>query len=115
MQSFNIVADQNSHSENPFFISPDGNSTNGNLHIQSLSNSVTESRGNPISGILLDIDGQSRAVTPDIGADEGTFASLIISYTRLDGTISLSNRTLGNVSITSSNGVNTSMGTKPRV
>ena len=115
MQSFNIVADQNSHSENPFFISPDGNSTNGDLHIQSLSNSVTESRGNPINGILLDIDGQSRAATPDIGADEGTFASLIISYTRLDGTISLSNRTLGNVSITSSNGVNTSMGTKPRV
>lgn len=115
MQSFNIVADQNSHSENPFFISPDGNSTNGDLHIQPLSNSVTESRGNPINGILLDIDGQSRAVTPDIGADEGIFASLIISYTRLDGTISLSNRTFSNVSITSSNGVNTSSGTKPRV
>ena len=56
-----------------------------------------------------------RSTTPDIGADEGTFASVVISYTRLDATISLSNRTLSNVSITSSNGINTSPGTKPRV
>ncbi len=111
----NRFVDQNSHAENPFFILPEGSGISGDLHIQSMSNSVTEGRGDPITGVLLDIDAQSRGVMPDIGADEGTFASLIITYTRLDGTTSLSNRTFGSVSITSSNGVNTSPGTKPRL
>ena len=113
--SLNRIVDQNSYAENPFFILPEGSSSSGNLHIQSMSNSVVEGRGNSSTGVTLDIDGQSRGAVPDIGADEGMFASPVITYERLDGTISLSNRTLSNVTITSSDGVNTSPGTKPRV
>ena len=111
----NRIVDQNSYAEIPFFIAPDGSSNTGNLHIQSMSGSVVEGRGNTSTGVTMDIDGQSRGAIPDIGADEGSFASPVISYTRLDGTISLSNRTFSNVSIVSSDGVNTSPGTKPRV
>jgi hypothetical protein len=115
MQSNSIIADQSSYSRIPFFVSPDGNSATGDLHIQPGNSSGVESRGNPMTGVVLDIDGQVRSVTPDIGADEGTFASLNITYARLDGTISMANRPLSNVSITSLNGVNTSPGTRPRV
>ena len=111
----NRFVDQNSYSKNPFFISPNGTSSNGDLHIMANSNSITESRGNPAVAPAIDIDGQTRSNPPDIGADEGVFASVIINYIRLDGTISLNNRTLSNVSITSTNGVNTSPGTRPRV
>lgn len=115
LQSTNLVTDQNSYSKNPFFISPEGSGSGGDLHILSNSNSIVESRGNAAFGPAVDIDGQVKNTPSDIGADEGIFGSVIISYSRLDATPSLANRTFSNVSVTSFNGVDVAPGTKPRV
>ncbi|HEY3387310.1 MAG TPA: hypothetical protein VGK46_12415 [Saprospiraceae bacterium] len=114
-QALNLNVDQLSDSENPFFIQPEGNADNGDLHIQVDKNSDVESKGTPIAGVLTDFDGDPRNNPPDVGADEGSFSSPIILYAPLAATTSLSNRTLSNVSITPSGAVNTSPGTKPRV
>jgi len=113
--TLNRFVDQNSYAENPHFSMAAGSSSTGDLHILPGKNSIAEARGNPLTEIVLDIDGQSRSITPDIGADEGDFVSPLISYERMNETVSLSNRTLSNVSITAQSGVNISMGTKPRV
>lgn len=56
-------------SSDPRFIDPVTN-----LHIDTTVTTPVESAGVTISGITLDIDGDTRNVTtPDIGADEGTF------------------------------------------
>ncbi|MEJ5263539.1 MAG: T9SS type A sorting domain-containing protein [Ignavibacterium sp.] len=57
--------DQHSYNEMPPFIS------SSDLHIIENIPTNLESRGTPIAGIVIDIDGNTRnALTPDIGADE---------------------------------------------
>ena len=47
------------------------------LHLQTSFPTALESGGAPIAGVADDFDGQARnALTPDIGADEGTFTAL---------------------------------------
>ncbi|MEO8167943.1 MAG: hypothetical protein ABI623_06840, partial [bacterium] len=57
---------------NPQFVSAT------DAHIRTDIGTPVESAGRPIAGITKDIDGDTRnAVTPDIGADEGTFISSV--------------------------------------
>ncbi|RSK30194.1 Ig-like domain-containing protein [Hymenobacter metallilatus] len=59
--------------ENPTFLSTTGTNA-GFLHLNPAVPNLAESKAQPISGITLDFDGETRnASTPDIGADEGTF------------------------------------------
>jgi hypothetical protein len=61
--------DLNSVSADPQFID-----AVANLHINTAQATPVESRGVAITGIPIDIDGETRhAITPDIGADEGVF------------------------------------------
>jgi trimeric autotransporter adhesin len=67
-----------SYYTDPQFISPEGNSYNGDLHIRTDTQTRVESYGVAIPGIDLDYDGQGRSFfTPtDIGADAGNFIPL---------------------------------------
>jgi hypothetical protein len=56
-------------SENPTFISTTGSSS-GFLHINTTTPTAIEGGGTSVSGITDDYDGDARAGTPDIGADE---------------------------------------------
>ena len=66
-------SDAQSPTGNPQFVS------SGNLHINPLTPSPVESAGSFFGGALSwvpdDIDGNARAGTPDIGADEGAFVA----------------------------------------
>lgn len=76
LSGFQTASGQDAHSMggNPQFIDPD----NGNLHISTTRRTPVESRGTPISGLTTDADGDTRnSTTPDIGADEGTFTSVL--------------------------------------
>lgn len=91
------------------------------LHINTSIATLVESAGLPISNITTDFDGNARnANNPDIGADEGAFIAgadvqgPIISYTTLNNTGSISNRTIV-VNISDRTSVNTSAGTSPRL
>ncbi len=54
----------------PTFIAPP------NLHIPLNSPTIVESAGRPVFDVVTDFDGETRnATTPDIGADEGLFAT----------------------------------------
>jgi hypothetical protein len=71
--------DTNSISADPLFVSPNGNSTTVDLHLQagspaiSAGSAVTTTVANPLVGITNDFDGQTRnPSTPDVGADERT-------------------------------------------
>ena len=51
---------------------------NGNLHLKSTAPATIQNAGTPVAGITTDFDGDTRsATTPDIGADEVTFAGSI--------------------------------------
>lgn len=97
--------------ENPPFLSTIGSSPNF-LHISTTVPTQIESGGQPVAGITVDYDGDTRnATTPDIGADE--FAGLgvdltgpSISYTPLPHTSSTAARTLA-ATITDPSGVPT--------
>ncbi|MFZ4059394.1 MAG: beta strand repeat-containing protein, partial [Ferruginibacter sp.] len=99
-------------SENPSFLSLVGANANY-LHIDPAIATQIESGAGSIAGITDDYDGDVRNVsTPDIGADEGTFAladlsAPLISYTILPFTCGSGNRTL-TASITDASGVPTS-------
>jgi hypothetical protein len=81
--------DANSIGHNPFFIDPNGDESNVDLHIQAPpALTPIEAAGTPIAGLDVDFDGDIRSLnTPtDIGADAGNFLNLdvappIISYT----------------------------------
>jgi hypothetical protein len=74
--NFQSGSGQETHSVSglPQFIDQD----NGDLHISTTRRTPVENAGTPISGITTDIDGNSRSsTTPDIGADEGSFRSVL--------------------------------------
>ncbi len=97
------------------------------LHISSSIATLVESGAANVSGITTDYDGQIRAgnpgypgisTSPDIGADEISGLDSLpptITYTVLGNTTSTSNRSLTGVTITDNSGVNTTVGTKPRI
>lgn len=64
--------DQGSYSENVPFIS---SVAPYNLHINPSITTRVEGNAIPIAEVTHDIDGDPRAATPDIGADEGTFTA----------------------------------------
>lgn len=102
--------DSSSVSENPPFLSTTGLSSNF-LHINPATPTQIESGGASIAGFTDDFDGNVRAGTPDIGADEfaGTVLDLTgpaISYTPLANTSSTGDRTL-NITVTDASGVPT--------
>ncbi|MBK9254326.1 MAG: hypothetical protein IPM42_02435 [Saprospiraceae bacterium] len=108
--------DANSFSEDPSFILPLGNSTNLDLHILKDRNSASNNNGSPIIEVNTDFDGDVRsATTPDIGADEGDFVALNISYTPLTNTKITPNCSLENVNIIAPNSVNNTAGFKPKI
>ncbi len=72
--------DANSLSVNPSFVSTT------NLHLIT-SSSPLDNSGVSIAGITTDIDGDSRPATPDMGADEFTFANNNCTGTPTPGSI----------------------------
>jgi hypothetical protein len=72
--------DASSQSVNPFFVST------SNLHLIT-SSSTLDNSGVSIAGITTDIDGDVRPATPDMGADEFTFANNNCTGTPTAGTI----------------------------
>jgi len=105
--------------ENPPFLSTTGSSANF-LHINTAIATQVESAATPVAGITDNYDGDVRNVTtPDIGADEGNFILLDltapgISYTNLGNSLCTTAPTLS-ATITDASGVNTTVGTKPRL
>ncbi len=100
--------DSTSVTENPPFLSTTGSSAMF-LHISAVIATQVESGGVSVGGITLDFDGDARAGTPDIGADEfiGIPIDLVgpaISYTAFANTALLANRPL-TVTITDASGV----------
>ena len=116
------VAPRESYSvtENPAFISIDGNNINF-FHLNPAIGSQAESGAVPIAGFIDDYDGAARnASAPDIGADEGSFtmndlSGPIINYTNLELTCSTGDRVLSNVNISDATGVPTSSSLVPRI
>jgi hypothetical protein len=101
--------DANSLSANPKYTS----TTNLQLDLSSPALNT----GNPVSGITVDILGTTRnATNPSMGAFETgvDLSGPSISYTPLNNTTSLTNRTLA-ATITDPSNVNTTSGTKPRI
>ncbi len=108
-----------------FFQSLTGPATGTATNFLHLVNGLTtqaESGGIPVSGITIDYDGNARNVsTPDIGADEfnGVAVDLnppTITYTPLSQSIvGASITTSSFATITDPSGINTSIGTRPRL
>jgi Calx-beta domain len=81
------------------------------LHIDTSMTTVVSNAGTPISGITIDIDGDTRTATPDIGADEftppagaGTLQFSAVAYTDTEGnnatiTVSRVGGTTGAISV----------------
>lgn len=106
------------------------NTATGDLHLNLATPSLIESGGTTIASVVRDYDGQTRpgpggsvnggGIFPDLGADEYDGFPLDISgpgisYTQLNFTCDLGNRTLSNVLITDLTGIPTSGGFVPRV
>jgi hypothetical protein len=92
-----------------------------NLHLQNSVATPCESGGTAVAGITSDYDNNVRAAIPDVGADEiagitSDIASPDIQYVLVNnGPVAL-NRNLANfATITDPSGVNTTVGTKPRL
>jgi trimeric autotransporter adhesin len=109
--------DSSSLRQNPPFISTIGSSSMF-LHIDPTIGTQVESGGISVADITVDYDGNTRAATPDIGADE--FAGLTrdltepsISYTGFTQTGLTTNRILS-VSVTDPSGIATG-GLSPRI
>jgi hypothetical protein len=104
--------DLNSVSVAPVFVSPT------NLHLVNGSNAGLDNKGISIAQVPVDIDAESRSVTPDIGADEMPASSdvnpPVITYTPLGFTCSTSDRTLS-VNMVDASGVDTTGSLKPRI
>lgn len=107
--------DASSKSSNPQFVSAT------DLHINPSVATEVESGGITVSGIAVDIDGQTRNTsTPDIGADEGAFTLLdatapLITYSPLSFTCATGDRTLSGVTIFDLTGVPTTGPRVPRI
>jgi hypothetical protein len=100
--------DSNSVSENPTFVSTVGSNPNF-LHINTATPTQLEGGGVTVAGITDDFDGDTRAGTPDIGADEfaGILLDLVgpnITYVTLSNTSSTGDRVL-TISVTDPSGV----------
>ncbi|MCB0520414.1 MAG: hypothetical protein H6577_28335 [Lewinellaceae bacterium] len=106
-------------SENPKFLSTMGSSADF-LHLDPAFPTQAESGGITVAGITDDYDGNLRNVsTPDIGADEGSFIAIDltgpnISYTDIPNSICVDALSLS-ADINDATGVNTTVGTKPRI
>ncbi len=106
--------DAASVTENPPFLSTTGSSALF-LHISTVTPTFIESGGSTISGITDDFDGNVRAGSPDIGADEftgvsaGDFVPPSINYTALGNTSSTADRTLA-TTITDATGIGSGAG-----
>ncbi len=92
------------------------------LHLQAGTPTQCEGGGTPVAGITVDYDNATRNLTtPDVGADElaGTtidIASPNIQYTLLPNSSVAPTRNLTNfATITDPSGVNTTIGTRPRL
>ncbi len=82
-----------------------------NLHIDTSMTTVVSNAGTPVAGITIDIDGDTRTATPDIGADEftppagaGTLQFSAAAYTDTEGnnatiTVSRVGGTAGAISV----------------
>ncbi|MCX6231016.1 MAG: hypothetical protein NTZ33_05685 [Bacteroidetes bacterium] len=114
--------ENNSITENPNWISTTGSDATY-LHINTGIATQIESGGTPITtpvAITTDFDGNTRNTsTPDIGADEGSFilsdiSGPAISYTLIPNSSSTNTNFTG-FAITDASGVNTIVGTKPRL
>ena len=83
--------DANSYNYDPGFLSPDGTSATGDLHINTSTPTIIEATGTAIGSVTNDIDDNLRVnYTPtDMGADAGNFVSLVCSGTPVGGIASL--------------------------
>jgi hypothetical protein len=74
-----VAGDSNSYYSEPNYINPTGSASTGDLHINTGSATIVEATGINIPSVTNDIDNQTRSgLTPtDIGADAGTFISLV--------------------------------------
>ncbi|MBK9335075.1 MAG: hypothetical protein IPM98_00245 [Lewinellaceae bacterium] len=120
-------AETNSVTENPTFLTTNGNSPNF-LHLNAAIPTQAESGGINVAGIQEDYDGDIRAgnpgyvgmgAAPDMGADEGGFIGIdltgpSIQYTNITNSICVTPVTLS-ATVTDATGVNTAGGTKPRI
>lgn len=115
-----VGQDAGSYEGNPQYNDPTNATPDLHLH----PTNVTVAEGNGVDvGVTLDYDGQTRAsFTPvDIGADAGNFTGVdltlpAISYTNLTNTTSTANRTTSSfATITDASGINTTIGTRPRI
>ncbi len=104
--------DGNSVSVLPVFVSAT------DLHLNAASNAGLDSKGVSVSGVTTDIDGDTRSVTPDLGADEMPASADVtgpsISFDALSFTCSPSDRTV-TATIADATGVPTSGGLVPRI
>lgn len=112
--------DLNSGYGNPNFVNPTGDAASVDLHVQSPT--PVEGKGVSIAGITTDFDGETRSsLTPvDIGADAGNFTLSDIyppniSFTPVQNTSSINNRTIANLTITEDTGVPTTGSNVPRI
>lgn len=76
--------DMNSLACDPAFINPTGNASAVDLHLNGISGTAAEGRGNPSAlspAVTLDYDGTTRPApavgTVDIGADDGSYTGLL--------------------------------------
>jgi hypothetical protein len=127
LKAFMLTRDQASVAENPNFLSTSGASASF-LHINTAIATQLESGAVNIATYLDDYDGDTRqgnggyigtGTAPDIGADEFEGIALdvtapSISYSLLSNTGCATDRTF-TATITDASGVNTTIGTKPRL
>lgn len=89
-----------------------------NLHIPAGTPSVVESIGKPLAHVTTDIDGNPRAATPDVGADEFNGTRLDASGPGINYFIPTKTSIFTNLSFTATIGDNSGINTttaKPRV
>lgn len=79
--------DLNSSESDPKFVSPTGNATNVDLHIQALTPTWVEGHGNNAYSTLVDFDGQTRTNPTDIGADAGNFTGVPVRWLSFDAKV----------------------------
>lgn len=111
--------EQASFSELPPFINVA--TTPYDLHLQTATATQCESGAKAVASVVVDYDGNTRGTTPDVGADEfsgitADTASPDIQYTLLTNASVATSRVLAAfATITDPSGINTTIGTKPRL
>ncbi|MBK7938253.1 MAG: hypothetical protein IPJ82_14745 [Lewinellaceae bacterium] len=106
----------------PKFVTPNGNATSVDLHIQAGVATPVEAGGQPVPGVTDDFDGQTRAslTATDIGADAGNFVLSDVSgpgiaYSPIITGCGTGDVSLTGVTITDGTGIPTAGALVPRI